>query len=68
MKEYKLPKKKQWQTQSDDITKHGPLSGTVAPDFAPAAVGVTYVNTSALVIYISIGTSSASDWVQIWAD
>jgi hypothetical protein len=68
MKEYKLPKERQWQTQGDPILKHGPLSGTTAPDFIPAAVGVVYVNTAALVIYISTGTSSISDWRQVWAD
>lgn len=68
MNEFKLPKKKQWQTGSESVAKHGPLHGTTAPTFAPEAVGVTYVNTQALVIYISIGTSSPSDWIQIWAD
>jgi hypothetical protein len=68
MQEFKLPREKQWQTQSESILQHGPLSGTTAPDFIPAAVGVVYVNTSALVIYISTGISSISDWRQIWAD
>jgi hypothetical protein len=68
MNEFKLPKKKQWQTGSESVGKYGPLHGTTAPDFTPEAVGVIYVNISALVIYISIGVSSPSDWVQIWAD
>lgn len=65
---YNKRKKKVWQNLGQDIAKFGPLSGTTAPDFTPAAPGVVYVNTEALVIYISIGISSPSDWVQIWAD
>lgn len=65
---YNKPKTKVWQNLGENTTKFGPLSGTTAPDFAPAAPGVVYVNTEALVIYISTGISSPSDWRQIWAD
>ena len=63
---YNKPKKKVWQNLGEDITKFGPLSGTTAPDFAPAAPGVIYVNTEGPAIYISSGTSSALDWRLIW--
>lgn len=63
---YNKPKKKVWQNLGEDITKFGPLSGTTAPDFAPTAPGVVYVNTEVPTIYISSGTSSASDWKPIW--
>lgn len=63
---YNRRKKKVWQNLGQDIAKFGPLSGTTAPDFAPAAPGVVYVNTEGPAIYISSGTSSASDWRLIW--
>jgi hypothetical protein len=66
MQEFKLPREKQWQTQSDPIVKHGPLSGTAAPDFIPAAVGVVYVNTDSPAIYISTGISATTDWKLVW--
>jgi hypothetical protein len=63
---YNKPKKKVWQNLGEDITKFGPLSGTTAPDFTPAAAGVVYVDTDGPAIYISKGTSSPSDWILIW--
>jgi hypothetical protein len=65
---YNRLRTKVWQNLGENTTKFGPLSGTTAPNFAPAAPGVVYVNTEGLVIYISKGTSSPADWIQIWAD
>ena len=37
-------------------------SGTSAPTSTPSALGQIYVDTSAVKVYISTGTSSSSDW------
>jgi hypothetical protein len=66
MNEFKLSKEKQWQTLSEDVAKHGPLHGSGAPTFTPAAVGVVYVDVDGPAIYISSGISSSSDWRLIW--
>jgi hypothetical protein len=65
---YNRLKTKVWQNLGQNVTDFGPLSGTTAPNFAPTAPGVVYVNTEALVIYISTGISSPSDWREVWAD
>jgi hypothetical protein len=66
MNEFKLPRKKQWQTLSEDITKHGPLHGSGSPTFTPTAPGVVYVDVDGPAIYISSGISSSNDWRLVW--
>jgi hypothetical protein len=63
---YNRLRTKVWQNLGENTTKFGPLSGTTAPNFAPAAPGVVYVNTEGPAIYISKGVSSSSDWILIW--
>lgn len=38
------------------------LSGNGAPGFTPGAVGALYIDTLNGTLYISMGTSSSSDW------
>lgn len=38
------------------------FTGTAAPNTTPTAVGQIYVDTNAGKVYISVGTSSSSDW------
>lgn len=38
------------------------LSGIVAPTFRPTAVGLIYCDTAAGKVYISTGSTNASDW------
>lgn len=40
-------------------------SGSGAPGSTPVAVGLTYVDTTAEVIYNSVGTSSSADWIPV---
>lgn len=51
----------QWPDAS--VTLSGYSTSTAAPASAPAAVGLFHVNTSAKVIYTSVGTASAADWI-----
>ena len=37
-------------------------SGVEAPDAAPPAIGMIYIDTLAGVVYISTGTDEAVDW------
>lgn len=41
------------------------FTGTAAPNTTPSAVGQTYVDTNAGKVYISVGTSSSSDWAPM---
>lgn len=41
------------------------LNGTSAPSTVPDFIGQIYINTSNSNAYLSIGTSSSSDWKQI---
>jgi hypothetical protein len=40
------------------------LKGTAAPTNTPPAVGIQYVDTTNKTVYISTGTSSATDWKE----
>ena len=40
-------------------------SGSVVPSSTPGAAGDIYVNTTALVIYIAVGSASSADWQRV---
>lgn len=54
---------------SDAATKayvdEGRLSGTAAPVSTPTKVGLIYVDTVAKKVYVSTGTTNASDWTIV---
>lgn len=74
MNEYKNPIKKMWQQANQSIVDGKAVqlphqTGTAAPAFTPAAVGMLYIvnpNTSSAAIYISTGTTNQNDWRLIW--
>ena len=39
--------------------------GTIAPATVPLKIGDTYIDTTLKNVYISVGTSSSSDWVKV---
>lgn len=41
------------------------LNGAGVPSSTPANIGITYIDTTNLKIYISIGTSSSADWKKV---
>lgn len=48
----------------DDIK---PTSWSTAPSTTPTFVGQQYVDTTADKMYVATGTSSSSDWMEVWA-
>ncbi len=47
-------------------TKSNVLVGVISPDTAPLNIGDIYIDTGEPAIYISIGTSSSTDWKLLW--
>lgn len=41
------------------------VEGTAAPTTTPDYVGQIFIDTSAKIVYVSVGTSGASDWIAV---
>lgn len=66
MKEFRTKLSKVWQLGSKESYTVAPIISTVNPTTVPPAAGVIWVNTEGPAIFISSGTTSASDWRLIW--
>jgi hypothetical protein len=53
------------ETINDHADRLTPLTGSGAPGSTPSDTGLHYLDTAAGDMYISVGTSSSSDWKKI---
>lgn len=60
-----LEENRQRLTTKLDIAYPNILTGIVAPTTVPAKVGNLFVDTVAGNVYISKGTATSADWVQV---
>ena len=57
-----------WETSIDLSTKQDKAtSGSTAPATTPTYVWQQYVDTTNDILYVATGTSSSSDWTEVWA-